>query len=453
MGATEEIASFIVGTGFNEIPEKAVETAKEAILDCLGVTLAGSVDPTAEIITQYVKELGCKPEVSVIGSGFKASPPQAALANGTIAHALDYDDMTIPWIHPSAPVLPAILALGEAGRISGKEAIEAYVLGFEVEVRVGSGIGRRPYLNGWHSTATLGTLGAAAAAAKILKLNVEQTRMALGIAASQAGGFRQNFGSMTKPFHAGNAAKNGVVAAILAKKDFTAALDILEGDFGFCKVMAGEGKYDLNKITQGLGKSFAIVDYGVEVKPYPCCGGTHLCIDAILHLIKQHHLSAEGVDKVKCLTTTALPQVLIHSRPKNGLEGKFSMQYCMATALIDGEVRLKQFADEKVLNPEVKKLIEKVEYVHPDDGTKLQGETVTVRLRDGREYSHQVLIAKGRPGNPLTREELVAKYRDCAGFALSREDTEQSLELVLKLEDLDDITELMNLVGSRTSSG
>jgi 2-methylcitrate dehydratase PrpD len=353
--------------------------------------------------------------------------------------------------HPTVTVLPVILALGEMNHRSGRDVLEAYVVGVEVEGRIGSGIGRRHYAVGWHSTATLGTLGAAAAAAKMLRVNITETRMALGIAASEAGGLRQNFGTMTKPFHAGNAAKNGIVAAMLAQKGFTADESILETPFGFCSVLGGEGEYNLARMTESLGNPFAIVDPGLDMKPYPCCRVTHRCIDAILDIIEEHHPTAEEVAEVECRTSPFSPQILIHHRPKTALEGKFSMEYCLARALLDGEIRLAQFSEEKVLDAKAQELLQRVKYVHPEsvEGQRMP-EVVTVKLRDGRQYSHEVLIAKGAPGNPLTKEELTVKYRDCASLVLSHEDTERSLAMVSRLEEVEDIAELADLVTARS---
>jgi len=256
---------------------------------------------------------------------------------------------------------------------------------------------------------------------------------------------------MTKPFHAGNAARNGLVAAMLAQKGFTADESILENPFGFCPVLGGEGEYDLALMTKSLGNPFAIVEPGLELKPYPCCRVTHRCIDAILHIIQEHRPAAEEVAEVECQTAAASPQVLIHHRPRTPLEGKFSMEYCMARALLDGEILMAQFTEEKVLDPRAQELLQRVKYVHLEgvEGQR-SPEVVTVRLQDGRQYSHSVLIAKGAPENPLTPEELTAKYRDCACLVLPHEATERSLELVSHLEEIRDIAELADLVTSKT---
>jgi len=447
MGATGSIANFIVETGYDRIPKEAVSSAKGAILDGLGCILAGSQEPSGCIIKEYVKELGGSPEASVIGGGFKTSVPQAALANGTMAHALDYDDVAVTWLgHPTVALLPTVLALGERGKLSGRDALAGYIVGFEVGAKLGAGVGFGHYTWGWHATVTVGTMAAVAASSKMLSLDAHQTKMALGIATSLAGGTRQNFGTMTKPFHAGNAARNGIMAALLAKKGFTADEAILESPMGFFGLFSGCAEYDIAKATKWLGDPFDIVCSGVSMKPYPCCLLTHRCIDAILHLINEYVVGANDVERVECRTSEFLPQALIHARPRTALEGKFSMQYCMAIALLDGRVGLKQFTDEKVLHPKAQQLLKRVSYIHPEGLMPLQSEAVTIELKDGRKLSHEVAAPKGHPRNPMGEGELAAKYRECASFVLSPHDIQKSLEMVSHLEDIKDITELMNLV-------
>lgn len=454
METTEQIAQFVVQTGYADIPGEVVAVAKKAILDGLGVMVAGSTEPAGKIIAEHVKELGGAPQAGVIAQGFRTSVVQAALANGTTAHALDYDDVLAPMTgHPTVVVLPVVLALGEMHHRTGGNVLEAYIVGVEVAARIGSGIGRRHYAVGWHSTATLGTLGAAAAAAKMLGLGITETRIALGIAASEAGGLRQNFGTMTKPFHAGNAARNGIVAAMLAQTGFTADDSIIESSLGFCAILGGEGQYNLALMTKNLGNPFAIVKPGLEMKPYPCCRFTHRCIDAILQIIAEHHPAAEEVTEVECQTSPSLPQILIHHRPRTSLEGKFSMEYCLARALLDGKIGIGQFAEEKILEPTVQELLQRVRYVHQEGTeTERRSEVVTVRLKNGREYSHEVFIANGAPENPMTMAELTAKYRDCASLVFSSEVVERSLQMVNQLEEVRDIAKLAHLLTSKTQA-
>jgi 2-methylcitrate dehydratase PrpD len=454
VGATEQIARFTVDARFSDLPPEAVKSAKEAILDGIGVTIAGSTESAGEIVTQYVRDQGGAAQAGVVGGGFRTSAPQAALANGVLAHALDFDDVIgLMSGHPTVPVLPAVLALAEAHGRSGADAILAYVVGVEVESRIGSAIGMHHYAVGWHPTATLGTLGSAAASAWLLGLGVAETRMALGIAASEASGLRQNFGSMTKPFHAGHAASCGVVAAQLAARGFTADDSILESRYGFFPVLGGEGQYDLEQVTRNLGAPFAVADPGLEMKPYPCCRFIHRCLDAVLQIVDEHHPDPADVTEVECRTSSFVPQIVIHHRPRTPLEGKFSMEYCMARALMDGEMRIAQFADDKVMEPAAQELLQRVKYVHPESvpGERAP-ERVTVRLRDGREMFRDVLVPRGAPQNPMSLDELVAKFRDCAGVALSADAVDRALDMILNLGSVDNVTDLADILTAASPS-
>ena len=454
MGATEELARFACELEFKHVPGEALTWAKDSILDCTGVALAGAEEDAGRIITDYVREGAGRPEAGVFAAGFKSAAGSAALANGTMAHALDYDDYVLPnWTgHPTAPLLPAIFALGQRQRISGKDALLAYVVGFEVGGRVGAGLGRGHYEHGgWHATATLGTIDATAACWNILKLDVAQTRMALGIASSQASGVRQNFGTMTKPLHAGLAARNGLMAALLAQKGLTGDGSAIEGPLGFSKVFTAGGKYDLAKMSEGLGESFLIVENGVSIKPYPCCADGHRCLDAILYLIGQHNISADDVESVECRTSDMVPQIMMRHRPKTGAEAKFSMEFCLAVALLDRKAGLQQFTSERVVDPKVQELLTRVSFVHPPEaggyvGMERYPEQVTIKLHDGTVYSHQVFESRGRPGNRLSKAELVGKYSDCAARAISPERIDRSLDMLQGLKELRDISELMDVL-------
>ena len=462
MEITRRLAEFIVDTDTGSISQAAFSAARDAFTDCLGVTLAGSQEEAGRIMASFLRKLGGEPHAAVIGWGFRTSPLEAALANGTAAHALDYDDVS-PGIrgHPSVVLLPPVLALAEETRAPGRELLAAYIIGFEVASRVGNAMSA-DYSDdlGWHPTAPLGSLGAAAASARLLKLDRMQTVMALGLAASQASGLRQNFGTMTKPFHAGNAARSGVVAALLAREGFTAAEDIIEGRFGFCHAFSGGRGYDPGRAVEELGDPFQVVSPGVGLKRYPCCGSAHGALDAMLHLIRENDISPEKVSRIECSVPFDPPRSLIHYRPRTGLEGKFSMHYCMAAALLDGKIGLKSFTTPAVLRPEAQRLMEKVEmYRHPGDEGKPSWESpyylVRVRLDDGREYQHRIDDARGdaQRQRSMTQDELAAKYRDCAALVLEESAMERSLELLGGLEELEDIAELVNIVMGSPAHG
>lgn len=320
MTITEELARFIVKTNLETMPTEVVEITINAMIDTIGVALMGSVSPVGKIITTFVGKLGDKPVATVIAGKFRTSSCNAALANGCMAHALDYDDAGASTQgHPSAVLMPVTLALGEEIGASGRNIIEAYVLGVEIWGRIARAM-RDSAFKGWHPTGVFGTLGAATAAAKLLKLNEEQTAMALGLSASEAAGLGQNIGSMTKPLHAGNAAKNGIVAAILAKENVTAAKDVIEGKMGFTRAFYWGNTVDLSKITENLGSPLCLVSQRIHVKKYPTCYATHRSLDAILHMINSYDINPDDVETVDCQVSAKAVQLLFYTNPRTGNE-------------------------------------------------------------------------------------------------------------------------------------
>jgi 2-methylcitrate dehydratase PrpD len=442
---TEKLAGFVVNLDYEQFPAKAVEKAKEAFIDWLGVTFVGSREKMADIIVNYVREAGGNPKATVIGAGLKTSAGHAALIHGLFSHAVDYDDVSWPMIgHPSVTILPVVFALGEEYKISGKKALEAFIAGFEIETRLGLGTGQFHYHKGWHTTATIGTFGAAAAAAKILGLNATETKTAFGLAASHSAGLRQNFGTMAKPYHAGNAARSGLVAAVLARMGFTANQAIIESPLGFGQVFCGD--FDAPAIIANLGDPLAIISPGREVKKYPSCGGTHTAIDAVLELGSEERISTDDIVSIECQVNEKALNVLIYHQPRTGLEGKFSMEYCLAVALLDKKVGLEQFTDERVQQPDVKRMISKITIV-PKTNFNITPPEVIVTIFDhsGGKREKYIKEAKGSPGNPLSHEEIEEKFRDCAIFSgvLRKSEVERTLALLNSLESLNDLSSLV----------
>ena len=482
MEITRTLAEYVVNTNSADLPEEAVTQAKRAVLDTLGVTIAGTAEPGARIAADVVRQEGGKPVATVIGQGFAAPARGAALANGTAAHALDYDDViTTMRGHPSPPLLPAVLAVGEETNASGRDLITAYLLGFEVQCKVGRGLGQSHYPHGWHATSTLGTLGAAVAAAKLYGLDVDRTIMALGIATSLAGGSRQNFGTMTKPLHPGVAAQGGILAAQLAARGFTADEAIVEAPLGFLNLFSPAQDAAPEKVLPELGNPLDIVAVGIGVKKYPCCYNTHSALDAILDLRAQHGFTAGEVDWITVTVPSGggqpllkprggngstpadgreAPPValgpLIHPRPLTGLEGKFSMQYCMAAAVLDGSPVLDTFEDQAVQRPAAQALLRRVEFVQaPAAEPALPGSgyaEVAVTLKNGTTVRSRCDQPRGGPRSPLSWDELAAKYRDCATRVIGPEATEQSLRLIAELERLPAIADLTRVVSGQRSA-
>lgn len=455
MGITEKFAHFVVEARFDTMPAQAVAKTKEATLDCLGVALSGVDDRIGKIIIKYVKERGGFPEAGVVGGNFWTSAEMAALANGTMSHALDYDDAGLSVGHPSVCIVPTALSFGEKLRSSGKEIIEALMIGYEIEGKIGFGSNYWQAEKGIHSTTLFGTLGAAAVASKLLRLNVTQVRTAFGIAASQVSGLLKNAGTMTKPLHAGNACRAGIMAALLAKDGYTADLDIIESPQGYGDSFIGKGNYAEEKMIKNLGNPFHIISPGVTVKKYPCSMLNHRAIDAILQVIKEKDIDHAQVTSV----TVGVPRNMFPLRvdANTGLEGKWCLPYIMAAALVDGKINLNTFTDEMVRRPIIRAVMSRVQLQVREDipiylGSLLPeraGNPITIRLKDGRVYENQVNIPRGSPGAPLTIEELLNKYRDCAKGVLSPEQVEHSIRLVLTLEEVKDISELMKVVTER----
>jgi len=461
MGITDKVSHFVAQTAAKDIPQDALELARLGITDFIGVALSGSREKQSKIIADYARKMGGVPQASLIGGDGKTSPYLAALVNGTTGHALDYDDMAISLIgHPSVFLAPAVLAIGESIEASGEDVLTAYVVGYETACCIARPVLQSHYMQGWHSTATFGSLGAAAATAWLLKLSYAQVRMALGIAASLAGGLRQNFGTMTKPLHAGKAAANGIQAALLAQAGFTAADSIIEAPLGFAKVFGHSGEVDWAKAGENLGKTFFITSAeGLSIKPYPSCGFTHCAIGAALGIKEEHKVNADDVAEVELGVSPFDKQILIHHHPRTGLEGKFSLEYCVARAFLSEEVRLRHFNAEAVAEPRVESLMEKMRWVEkypmPVMGTAegFGTKSVTVKLKNGKGYSKEVTIAKGMPQNPLTPEEFNSKYRDCASTMLSKEDVEKSLSILTNLQKVKNIKEVMGIVAKAPSEG
>ena len=452
MTATERAVTFICETDGASIPDDVRELGRRALLDTIGVTLAGSTQPTARLSREMLEAEGGDGRATVLGTPTSATLAGAALANGTAGHALDFDDVTSSMSgHPSIPLMPAALAAAESIGASGSDLVSAFLIGFEVECKVGRGLGRSHYARGFHQTTTLGTLGAAAACAKLWDLDEEQTAHALAIAASMSGGLRTNFGSMTKPLQAGNAARGGLVAAQLAKEGFTGGHDVLDGPIGFVNMYSPAGDGDIEQVD-GFGDPWEAVDPGISVKKYPCCFVTHRAADATLSLAEQHDLSPDMIDHVEVhVPATSIGPggaigPLIHPRPQTGLEGKSSMEYVVSSALFDREIRLANFEDKAVQRPEIQEFLTRVRPVGDSEryptASGDQYQAVEIHTKDGRVLAETVQEPRGGPSNPLTWDELLSKYHDGAARVLTPEAVERSAELLMGLDEVGNVREV-----------
>jgi 2-methylcitrate dehydratase PrpD len=448
MDVTARIAEFVTELKYTSIPTAAVQTAKTAVRDCLGVALAGSKEEDAKICAQIARQENAREEAAVIGQGFKTSALQAAFANGTAAHALDFDHSFTLMGQPTAPIIPAIFALGESLGASGRQLIEAYVAGYEVTGKLAHSL-RDTAHDGWHAPSTLGSFGAAAACGKLLGLSSSQVEMALGIAASMASGIVANFGTMTKPLHVGLGARNGVLAAKLAQGGYTANPKAIESGFGFYQVFHQDTPIREQPIEE-LGRSYALLSDGLRIKPYPCGGLTHQVIDAVLEFRANHGLTPEMIEAVDVDVVKHTFDRIVFRVPQTGIQGKFCMPYLVARAIIDGKIGLEIFTDSAVRDRNVLKLAERVR-MNLDTNLKktdLGGRPcrVTIRLKNGQSYSREAQHAKGGPEFPMTEEELKEKFSECARQALRPDAVQRALVHIEGLERLDDVRTLSEIL-------
>ncbi len=453
MFISEQLSSFVNKVKIDQVPQNVCQTAKDAILDCLGVAVAGAREPASVLIAEYVLALGGAHEATIIAKGMKTAPTEAALANATIAHILDFDDVSDSiGGHPTAVILPAILAVGERLQASGRQVLEAYITGFEVEAKLAKLVNFEHYDKGWHPTATLGVFGATAACAKLMQLDEERTSMAVGMAASMASGIKENFGTMTKPFQAGLASRNGVMATMLAQRGFTAKKSALEGKQGFFEVYNGPGKYRVEDLEKTLGNSWDLAHPGIDLKQYPCCGSTHPAVDAVIYLVNKFNVSPKEIDKIR---VAIHPRRLAHTnrpRPQTSLEAKFSVQYAAAVAALNRWVALEDFYEEALRREDMKEMLDKTEAIplpHEKWGMEHFAAEVDLTLKDGRCLHHRVEKAKGRgPQLALSEEELERKYLHCTTQVFSLETARRSLDMIKKIESLSAIGMLMNLLAA-----
>ena len=448
MTVSETLAAFVTTTRFVDLGPSQIIAAQQAISDCLACTIAGSVTPTSVIVRRVAEASSAKGACTVIGGAHGLSPQSAALANGTAAHALDYDD--ILWTqygHPSSTVWSAALAVGESIGASGQDVILAYAIGVQINGKLGRLVNPMHYAHGWHATASIGVIGAAAAAASLMRLTPQQTAMALGIAASQACGVRRNFGTMTKPFHAGNAARGGVLAAELALEGFTSDLTAFEGEFGWAKTLNARSVPTAEALTSQLASSWELDEPGVVFKRYPACGATHCALDAMLAIRVENDLLASDIEKIVCDASPFAKTVLLYPRPKTGLEGKFSMEFSVAIAAAYGQAGLAQYDDKSVSDPVVLALLERIVFqsradLEPGVSADAVPAEVTVHAR-GKIFSRKVLVPSGDPRNPMTKNQRQEKFLGCLTGILTLENAQRMFDSFEHLEDFSSLAELM----------
>ena len=436
---TKTLAEYTTGITYDDLSDEAIEAAKHCLLDWIGVTVAGLDEPLTQMLIEQAEADGGEKQASIVGDGRKVSTSQAALINGSASHALDYDDVqTRLQGHPTVPVAPVVLALAEKDRASGKDVITAFAAGVDAECRIGAYIGMSHYLKGWHSTATIGTFGAAVGAARMLDLDSEKCALAMGIAGTQAAGLKSMFGTMCKPLHAGKAAQNGLFAANMAARGFTSRPDVLERHQGFAHTQTEET--DIPAGLLGLRERFEVRD--ALFKYHAACYMTHSTIEAIHAIQSKAKIDPDNIEKIDVTVVTGACDVCGIPTPSTGLEGKFSLRFCAAIA-ITGEdtARLDTYSDEMVKKPHLVDLLNKVVVAEKESLERMAAE-VTIHTKDG--VVHYETYDAGIPATDLGAQwdKLVKKFRGCVDPVLGSEKTEKIIETVRTLETLDDVSVL-----------
>lgn len=459
MSLARQLAERVTAMRYEDLPPEAVQWCKVAVLDTLGVALAGSVEAGPKMLEEV---LGLRPDNGpclIIGTRRRAGPLDAALLNGTSAHALDFDNTAKSLGgHVSAVVVPALVAAGEAADAAGRDLILAHAAGFEVGAAIGRCVNPDHTEKGWHPTATLGVFAVTAACARLLGLTAEQTETALGLATSLSAGTKANFGTMTKPLHAGQCARGGLFAALLAREGFTANPDAFEHKQGFFNVFSGPGHYDAGRALEGWGR-WEIVDPGASYKLYPCCYSTHSAVEATLNLVRREgRLDARNVARI---------DVLIHARglahtdnpdPKTGLEAKFSVQYCVARAALSGKVVLEHFESDAWREPAVGELLKRT-HAAPYGGKLFADDDpmdaeVRITLADGGTLVEKVDRPLGRTSdNAIAPEHLKAKFENCASRVLAPAAVAAAHRAIDALERLRAVSDLTRLLEPSAAAG
>jgi 2-methylcitrate dehydratase PrpD len=436
MGTTVELAKFIAGLNASEIPPAVLHQAKRCLIDWLGVALAGSTEPSTDVLCAVADDLNSGSEATVLGRGRGASLLIAALINGYTSHVLDYDDTYNPQrttVHGSAPVWPVVIGLSERRAVAGRQALTAFVAGFETEVRVALAAGPAHYEAGWHVTGTVGHFGAAAAAAHVLQLGPDAVASALGAAGTQAAGLKGVYGSMGKALHPGKAAMDGLLAALLADKGFAGSDSILEVRHGFLEVLSPAPSPEL--VTRDLGRHWTLPDNGF--KPYACGSLTHPTIEGVIDLRREHELDPADIASIEATVNDYVSWVTAREEPTTGLQGKFSIYHCAAVAALEGSASVRQFEDERVNDPTVIEMRKKVGIV-VDDSLPKDAAVVTITLADGRSLTREVMHNKGTPAKPMSDEEIEEKFLDLAAPVLGSSAAKEVAARCWRLEDLDD---------------
>lgn len=442
MGVTETLSRFLVETRYEDLPREVVERAKVLAIDFVGGALAGCHTHVSNILVDYVKDMAAKSEAVIIGRDFKTTAPYASYLNGVFNHSTELESVSQSTSPNPLAVIATALSLGDKMKVPGKRVLEGLVLGFEIQGRVGG-----PSLKGISKKGRISIfnhLGTAAAASKLLGLDAQQSRMAIGTAAFQAGGLITSVGTMAHVLELAYASRDGIEAAEFSRMGFTAHPDIIETPQGFCDALIEEGGYDLDRMTSDLGTTFQIVNPGISIKKYPCCYRSHRALDAFFDVLAERRIAMEQIEKITVDMNLYDSYLMKFPEPKTGEEAKFSFRHIFGAALLKGKVWIDSFSDQAAVDPRYVQARGRVEEVVHRDWPTSRAEAripITIRLKDGRTFSKE---------NPSPREptvsQLLDRYREAADGILPHERTQRSIELLLELERSKDVSEIMGLL-------
>jgi 2-methylcitrate dehydratase PrpD len=448
--ATKDFIEFALCSDATPFPEKARAMATDAITDLLGCMIAGGGEPLAEMLSGIIFDVPTNHGAPLAATGRTSSPHDSALYNGALAHAIDYDDVTHPaYAHPGASIVPALMATAHFEDISGAEALTAYILGIEMVSKLGRALNTAHYKNGWHASATFGTMGAAATAAAMLRLDRNAYARTLALAASAASGLRANFGTMAKPLHVGYAARNAVLAALMARAGVSANTEILEHPFGFAEVFNHHGNIDWPQFKTWGDPLEILTEFGLGLKPYPACGAAHPPIEAVINLRGQIEGGLNAISDIRIGVTEMHFEPMIYDHATNGMEAKFCMGYCIAAALLDGDVTLRSFDEAEVSRINASGLVEKVrmELDRRVEGNSEFGSVVTIKTKSGQRLEQIIPLAIGKPQRWFSKKRLETKFHDCCAGVISQDHATEIFELAQNIETASSLTPLIDVVG------
>jgi 2-methylcitrate dehydratase PrpD len=444
---TEQVADWIVKVDYDDIPTIAVERVRNLVLDSIGNQFAGMSVSTGRLLSEWVKAQDAKPECTVTAAGFKTTTSFATLVNGAASHALENDDIATFSSHPNSPLTAAATAVGEKVDASGRDYVLAWLVGWEITaqtMKLVMGPGGNDLINrGWFNQGFQETLGAAALAAKLLKLDVMQTRMAIGHAASAMAGMLKNRGTDTKGFTAGSSAMHGVIGAELMAMGFTANDDIIDGDIGVARLLMPDGG-DPAQVLDGLG-SWDMATRGSTIRLHACCGAGHWSMDALQKILRERPTGIDEIERIDVSLNDFLMPNMPYSEPQTGLEGKYSLEYDLAAIALDGRAGIHQYSDEAVQRPAARALMEKVK-VNPIQGAL--GSTVAVTLANGERIEETVSQSHGTPADPLSQDEILGKFRETSGTLIGPAQQDEIIDLCARLETLGTVHELADAVAT-----